>query len=479
MSIDISEKCGVFAAAAREGYSDELGFYVYKGLLKLKHRGHESAGICVWDATNSLRIIKDKGTVDVVFQEYKGENPLSLLAGANGIGHVRYSTSGESARKNAQPIIFDFHGKHAAIAHNGNLTNIEKLEHILEGRSVCNLPEASTSDTGLIACLIATSAKETFWEAFCETLSILEGSFSLVAMCENIICAARDRHGFRPLYVGVTEKFLLVASETVALDLFEPRNISEVSPGYAIRFVGGQYGIHDQLRWAEAKRRECIFEEAYFSHPASRHRDGSSYQIMREKTGRELAREHNIVSQNGVPQVVVAVPDSGNGAAHGYARACGKTLAQAIIREHMGRSFIQPLVALREEKNNLKFTYIPEHIRGKEILLIDDSLVRGTTAKRIIKNLRKHGAARVILLLAFPAVRHPCFWGIDFPTYGELIAPNRAEDEIARKIGADGVHYISLGGFQKARAEFGLKLEEACTLCVTGYRPSDSEKSVV
>lgn len=498
------DKCGVFAVVSLPDSKSELiASMAYLGIFALQHRGQESAGISV--AQDDFIVThKGMGTVNVVFQEQFDHeersryldghrnschhnsgseceraleeferthmhNPLSKLHGTAAIAHVRYSTRGESGKTNVHPIEFSFQGFDAAIAHNGNLVNLDSMEEIVASRGGYNFPEKITTDTALIAALIATSSKQNFWEAFLETLPILRGSFSLVALHRGRVYAAKDEFGLRPLCRGTSDDFFYIASETRALRLVKAHaDAVEIGPGHALA-VDDRGLMVECVQWApNARYQGCSFEVAYFSSPGSVYRDTVSLHIARRDLGKALAREHPFPDAD----IVVGVPDSGRAAAIGYAEESNLPLVEAIIRDHQtGRSFIEPVESIRREFRDIKYIFIPEYIHGQRIVVVDDSIVRGNTAPWIVECLKEDGAEAVYFLSSFPRIEHGCHLGIDLPTREELIAYAKNDGEIREALGADYVGYLSFENFKVAFLTSGLDSGTFCYGCVTGDYP--------
>lgn len=499
---ELYEECGIIGAVSRTGYSENLSQMLYMALYAQQHRGQEAAGISISSA-GIFKTFKDTGTVDWVFRERSDANarirfikqhpelcnedertfarrladfdqehiynPLSRLGGSAGIGHVRYSTRGESGKSNVHPIEFKFRGFSASVAHNGNLVNVEELEIIIASRGGYNFGEDITTDTGCIAALIATSSRETFWEAFLETLPIIKGAFSLAILYRDVVYLAKDKFGLRPLCLGVSDDFWYAASETCALDTLNADFVTEVDPGHALAITLDGFNSDYSVEWApDAGYRSCAFEAIYFSHPSSLYREKSRLHVIRRNMGILLAREHPIPDVD----VVTSVPDSGNASATGYAEALGKPFTPAIIRNHQtGRTFIRPVAEERREFRGLKYSFIPEDIDGKNIAVVDDSIVRGNTIPYIVQKLREFGAKKVFVLSASPAIVSSCHLGVDMPTQRELIAYNRTTEEIRREIGADYLGYLSLDGLQAVLEEAGLPADSFCYGCMNGEYP--------
>jgi amidophosphoribosyltransferase len=376
-----------------------------------------------------------------------------------GIGHVRYSTQGANKLANAQPIVVSCSKGEIALAHNGNISNSRELQKkLVDEGSIFQ----STSDTELLLHLIARSRQPTFREALIECLGLIEGAYCFLLVHDEKLYAVRDPHGFRPLVVGVREGQVLVASETCALDMFQARDIREVAPGEMLTVQGTRIGSEMLPLPKPARRAHCIFELIYFARPDSTVY-ARSVHMARKRMGEMLARSDEVKAD-----IVIAVPDSGNSAALGYSAASGTPLEQGLTRNHyMGRTFIQPTVAMRESGVRMKLHPIREAIFGKRVIVVDDSLVRGTTARQIVRLLREAGAREVHLRLSSPPIRYPCFYGIDIPTREELISNRLDPAGIAREIDADSVRFLSLDLLR----ECVTGPENYCHACFSGTYP--------
>lgn len=441
------EACGVFAIY---GHPDAARLTFF-GLFALQHRGQESAGIATVDGCR-VRGYRGMGLASEVFKE----DTLSKLPGDSAIGHVRYSTTGSSVLSNAQPFLVHFGDRDYALAHNGNIVNAREIRSSLERRGSIF---QSTMDTEVIIHLMAPHLKGDLEDALRQALEVVQGSYSLVMLTQDRIVAARDPYGFRPLSLGRLGDSWVVASETCAFDLIGASYVREVEPGEAI-FIDGK-GLKS-VRFAEVKRRaHCIFELVYFARPDSVV-FGENVYLFRKRLGHNLAREY-------CPEVdlVMPFPDSGNYAALGYAEESGLPFEMGMIRNHyVGRTFIQPTQAMRDFAVRVKLNPVHEVVAGKRILVIEDSIIRGTTSRSRTANLRAAGAREVHMAVSCPPTRHPCPYGIDFSTRGELIAGESAgEEEIARFIGLDSLHYISLSGMVGASRSAP---DDFCLGCYTG-----------
>jgi amidophosphoribosyltransferase len=453
------DECGVMAVHNHA----EASTLTYLGLHQLQHRGQESAGIVASDG-GRMHVHKAMGEVAEIFTE----EVLGKLPGNLAIGHTRYSTTGDSAVLNAQPIMVDCNKGMISLAHNGNLVNAWEIRARLEAQGSIF---QTTSDTEVIVHLIAQSKEHTLPEAVCDALRRIEGAFSLVLMTRDRIFAVRDPRGFRPLSMGRirngagSERDTIVfASETCAFDLIGAVYERDVKPGEMV--VVGPEGISSRFFAAEMKQSSCIFEHVYFSRPDSVV-FGRSVQASREALGRQLAKE------SGVPaDIVVPVPDSGVTAALGYAAEAGIPFRFGLIRNHyVGRTFIEPEQRVRDFGVKLKLNPVRSLLAGKRVVLIDDSIVRGTTSRKIVRMVRDAGATEVHVRISCPPTISPCYYGVDTPEKSQLIAANKSVEEIRDYIGADTLAYLSINGLREACAE-GEKTTY-CTSCYTGIYPTE------
>ncbi|MBW1856625.1 MAG: class II glutamine amidotransferase, partial [Deltaproteobacteria bacterium] len=444
----LKEECGVFGIFGHENAAR----ITYLGLYALQHRGQESAGIVVSDG-KQLTGSRGMGLVYEVFKEEK----LQQLTGKTAIGHIRYSTTGSSVLKNAQPFQVDYSRGSLAVAHNGNLVNTSELRSRLEkAGSIFQ----STMDSEIIVHLVAKSQGANFEDALIESLLQLKGAYSLLLLTQDQMIGARDPHGFRPLCLGKLDGSYVLSSETCALDLIQAEYIRDVAPGEILDLIQAEYirdvapgeiviidkeGLHSLKPFPPTKTSLCIFEFIYFSRPDS-HVFGESVYQARKRLGRELALE-----QPAECDLVIPMPDSGNCAALGFAEASKIPLEMGIIRNHyVGRTFIQPSQTSRDLGVKVKLNPVREVIKDKRIVVIEDSIVRGTTSKIRMKNLREAGAKEVHMRVSCPPHRYPCYYGIDFPTREELIASSNSVEEIGKFIGLDSLGYLSLDRMIKA-----------------------------
>ena len=453
------DECGVVAVHNHP----EASTLAYLGLHQLQHRGQESAGIVSSDAAR-LYVHKAMGLVADIFTE----DVLRSLPGMLAIGHTRYSTSGDSSALNAQPIMVDCNKGMIALAHNGNLVNAWEIRSRLEAQGSIF---QTTSDTEVIVHLIAQSKEQTLPEAVSEALRQIEGAFSLVLMTSDRVFAVRDPRGFRPLSMGRipngagSERDTIVfASETCAFDLIGATYERDVHPGEMV--VVGPEGISSRRFADEKKRSSCIFEHVYFSRPDSVV-FGRAVQTSREAMGRQLAKESPVEAD-----IVVPVPDSGVTAALGYAAEAQLPFRFGLIRNHyVGRTFIEPEQRVRDFGVKLKLNPVRSLLAGKRVILIDDSIVRGTTSRKIVRMVRDAGAKEVHVRISCPPTISPCYYGVDTPSKNQLIGANKSVEEIRDYIGADSLAYLSLQGLKAACAE-GEKTSY-CTSCYTGIYPTE------
>jgi amidophosphoribosyltransferase len=406
----------------------ELLFY---GLFSLQHRGQESAGLA-YRRHGRIPSYRSVGMVTQALSHYLAESHPSRL----GIGHVRYSTHGTNKLENAQPIVVSCSKGEIALAHNGNISNSEELQRelVAEGSIF-----QSTTDTELLLHMIARSRMPSFREALIECLARIDGAYCFLMMHDNTLYAVRDPYGFRPLVMGTRAGQVIIASETCALDMFQAKEVREIAPGELVAVNGASATVESLPLPRPAHRAHCVFELIYFARPDSVVY-GRSVHMARKRMGEMLAR-----GDDAKGDIVVAVPDSGNSAALGYSAASGIPLEQGLQRNHyMGRTFIQPTSAMRENSVRMKLHPVREAIEGTRVIVIDDSLVRGTTSRQIVRLLRDAGAREVHLRLCSPPLRFPCFYGIDIPTHEELISNRLDPGGIAREIDADSVRFLPL-----------------------------------
>jgi amidophosphoribosyltransferase len=429
-----SKMCGVFGIYGHP----EAANLAYLGLHALQHRGQESAGIVTSDG-QQLHLHRGMGHVIDVFPPEQ----LGKLPGTNAIGHVRYSTAGGSFLKNAQPIAVDYSRGSLAVAHNGNLTNAEALREKLEARGSIF---QSVSDTEVIVHLVAMSTQRALDDRIADALAQVRGAYSLLFLTESCMIAVRDPLGIRPLCIGVVRgdpDAYVVASEPSSFDLIAAEYVRDVEPGELVLI--DKRGMKSMRPFAAAPRRACIFEYVYFARPDSII-DGISVYEARKNLGRALAREHGIAAD-----VVIPVPDSGVPATIGYAEQAGIPFEMGLVRSHyVGRTFIEPQQSIRHFGVRLKLNPISATLRGKRVVVVDDSIVRGTTSRKIVKMVRDAGAKEVHMRISSPPTRWPCYYGIDTPTRAELIASSHSIEEINDYITSDSLAYLSLDSMLSA-----------------------------
>ena len=455
----LREECGVVAIY---GHS-EASKLAYLSLYALQHRGQESAGIVASDG-EVLRLHKAMGLVSDIFTA----EALAKVPGSLAIGHTRYSTAGDSALLNAQPIMVDCNKGKIALAHNGNITNAAEVRAQLDQQGSIF---QTNSDTEVIVHLIARSREETLADAMADSLRRVEGAFSLVMLTPDRVFAARDPRGFRPLVMGrIPGKAqhradtIVFASETCAFDLIGATYEREVKPGELV--IVGPEGVHSRFYSAQQPQSSCIFEHVYFSRPDSMV-FGRAVQETRDAMGRQLALESPVEAD-----IVVPVPDSGVTAAMGFSHESQIPLQFGLIRNHyVGRTFIEPEQRVRDFGVKLKLNPVRHVLEGKRVVLIDDSIVRGTTSKKIVRMVRDAGAKEVHMRISCPPTISPCYYGVDTPSKKQLIAANKSVEEIREYIGADSLAYLSLEGLRRAAGEDDQKVY--CTACYTGKYPTN------
>ncbi|MDI6906083.1 MAG: amidophosphoribosyltransferase [Thermoanaerobacterales bacterium] len=446
----LHEECGVFGIY---GPGQDVARLTFYGLFALQHRGQESAGIAVADGSE-ITLHKGMGLVPEVF----AGRTLDELKGDLAIGHVRYSTTGASHPINAQPLVFRYAKGQIGLAHNGNLTNAAELRRQL---SAMGAVFQTTTDSEILVNLIARYSQSTLEEALMKAMIDVRGAYSLVLITENRILAVRDPLGFRPLCLGKLGPAYVVASESCALDTVGAEFIRDVEPGEIV--VLDEHGTKSFHTLSRAPRAHCIFEYIYFARADSR-LDGFNVNHIRRELGRQLAREFRVEAD-----LVLPVPDSGIPAAHGYAEESGLPFAEGMMKNrYIGRTFIQPAQNMRDLGVRLKLNPIREVLEGRRVVLVDDSLVRGTTSGKIVHMLRDAGAAEVHLCLSSPPIIRSCFFGIDTSNEKELIAAEKPLEEIRRFTGADSLYYLSLDGLLSV---FGDYRENFCTACFSGCYP--------
>ena len=465
------DECGVFGIYAP---GQEVSRLSYFALYALQHRGQESAGIAAADVGGHIITRRELGLVNQVFSE----NDLRTLAGELAIGHVRYSTTGANAWENSQPVhrsegTFGSR-RELALAHNGNLTNAVELHDELVGRGIAF---SSTSDSEIIGALIATDPAEALEDAIANVVPRLRGAFSTVVMTKDRVVAFRDPQGVRPLVLGELPAGTqaadpdrsrpeglvgyCVASESCAFDIIGARYLREVEPGEIVTLSEG--GLQSRMAVPPGRRAFCVFEYIYFARPDTRMND-TVLQVARGRMGEILWREAPVEAD-----LVIAVPDSGNPAARGLARASGIPQDDGFVKNrYVARTFIAPGQQLRRHGLRLKFNPLPDVIAGQRLIVVDDSIVRGNTTRQIVQMLREAGAAEIHLRISAPPIKHPCHYGIDMSTREEMIAHGRTVAEVAAELGCDSLHYLSLEGVYEALAG---ERSSHCDACFTGEYP--------
>lgn len=450
MSFDkFQEECGVFGIYGHP----EAANLTYLGLYALQHRGQESAGIVSSDG-KTHHVHKGMGLVADIFSKEQ----LKKLPGYMAIGHNRYSTTGASLSKNIQPFVVDCIRGSIAIAHNGNLVNAYRIRKELESNGAIF---QSTMDSEVIVHLLAMSKKKELAEGAVDALKRVKGAYSLLLLNEKELIGIRDPHGFRPLSLGKKDGAYVLVSETCALDLIEGEFIRHIEPGEMV--VINEKGIESYKPFASVNLAHCIFEYIYFSRPDSLV-FGKNVHFVRKNLGRELAKETHIEAD-----IVIPVPDSGVPAALGYSDESGIPFDMGLIRNHyVGRTFIEPRQSIRHFGVKIKLNAVKELLQGKRVVVVDDSIVRGTTSRKIVKMIRHAGAKEIHMRISSPPTAYPCFYGIDTPTRNELIAATHSLEEIRKYLTADSIGYLSVKGLLKTVHPDEGKF---CTACFTGNYP--------
>ncbi len=451
------EECGIFGIYG----SEDAAKLTYFGLYALQHRGQESAGIVASDG-KKVSEFKAMGLVSEVFQEDK----LKELKGHLAVGHVRYSTTGSSVLQNAQPFCVNHAGCSMAVAHNGNLVNAHEIRAALEGTGSIF---QTTMDSEVIVHLLAKAWKRGIREAICHAMKVIKGAYSVLMLTEKALIGFRDPLGFRPLCIGRLESGAYVlASETCALDLIQAEYVRDVERGEIV--IIDENGLHSLTGIQAERRANCIFEFIYFARPDS-NIFGKNVYAFRKSLGAALARETSMEAD-----FVMPFPDSGNYAAVGYAQAAQMPLELAVIRNHyVGRTFIQPSQAMRDFGVRIKLNPVKDTIRGKRVVIMEDSIIRGTTSRTRVKAIRDAGAKEISMLVSCPPTRFPCFYGIDFPTKDELIASKKSVEEIRDYLGLDHLHYLDLESMIEAA---GGHHDRFCLACFNGEYPTNVDYSV-
>jgi len=446
---ELKEECGIFGVFGHP----EAAKLTYFGLYALQHRGEESAGIVISDG-NFVREHKGMGLVPEVFNEQQ----LARLQGNMAIGHVRYSTTGSSMLKNAQPFLVSHGGMALAIAHNGNLTNAHTLRRDLEKRGAIF---QSTMDSEIFIHLIAHALENGLESALIQALSQVQGAYSMVLLTQDQLIGVRDPFGFRPLCLGRLNGAYVLASETCALDLVEAQYVRDIEPGEIV-FINAQ-GLRSIKPFPQERKAFCIFEFIYFARPDSLIFGQNVYQV-RKRLGRKMAEEFQPEADLAMP-----FPDSGNYAALGFAEASGIPFEMGVIRNHyIGRTFIQPSQTMRDFGVRVKLNPVKSVLKGKRVVIIEDSIIRGTTSRTRVQAIRSAGATEIHMLVSCPPHRFPCYYGIDFSTKGELIACQHSVPEIQKFLELDGLGYLSQEGLIAAT---GLPASSFCLACFDGRYP--------
>jgi len=446
----IHDNCGVFGIFG----NSRAARLTYFGLYSLQHRGQESAGI-VTSNKGRIHLHKGMGQVPDVFPS---DETLTHLPGQIAIGHTRYSTTGASSLINIQPFLITNRSRTLAVAHNGNLTNSKELRQRLDASGSIF---QTTSDTEIILHLVAKSKQPTGIERICSALKAIKGAFSLIFLTEDSIIAARDPYGFHPLALGRFNRSWVVASETCAFDIIGARYVRDIKPGEVLEI--SEKGLKSYYPMRRTKHAFCIFEYVYFSRPDSIV-FGENVDKVRRRLGRQLAREHPAAAD-----IVIGIPDSANTATLGFSEESGIRFEIGLIRNHyVGRTFIDPVQSIRDLDVKVKFNPVKGVLKGRRIVVVDDSIVRGTTSRKLVKMIRDAGAKEIHVRISSPPIISPCFFGIDMPTRKELIAANMSVDGIERHLGADSVRYLSLPGMLSMSA---LPDTTFCSSCFSGKYP--------
>lgn len=448
----LKEECGVMGVHSNS--DDTVAHMIHYGLYALQHRGQESAGIAVCQ-NGAINYHKDMGLVSEVFDEEK----IAQLKGNTGIGHVRYSTQGDSLVANAQPLVVKYKNGSIALAHNGNLVNADSLREILEDEGVIF---QTTNDSEVIANLIARYHKDGIEKSVKRVMEVLKGSYALVVMTDNKLIGVRDNQGMRPLCLGKINDGYVLASESCALDTIGADFVRDIEPGEMVLI--DENGIKSVFNDKWNNKKLCVFELIYFARPDSKI-DGINVFAARREAGRMLAREYPVEAD-----VVISVPDSGTSAAIGYAEESGIPYSVGLIKNrYIGRTFIQPNQALRDQGVQLKLNVLKENVEGKRVVLIDDSIVRGTTSRRIVDMLKNAGAKEVHLRISSPPVKYSCYFGIDTPNRKYLVGANMSTEEIRDMVHADSLGYLSEKGLLNSTG----KCDGFCMACFNGNYPME------
>lgn len=447
----IHDNCGVFGVFGSSRAAD----LTYFGLYSLQHRGQESAGIVTRDKEGAIHMHKAMGEVSEVFAD---KDTLDRLPGNMAIGHTRYSTAGASSLINIQPFLITNRDKSVAIAHNGNLTNSVELRRKLDAEGSIF---QTTSDTETILHVATRSRKKTRIARICDALNQVRGAFSLVFLTDDSIIAARDSYGFRPLCLGKFRRAWVVASETCAFDIIGARYVRDIEPGEVLEISAD--GLKSHFPMKKTKHAFCIFEYVYFSRPDSKV-FGENVDKIRRRLGRQLAREHPVDAD-----IVISIPDSANTAALGFSEQSGIRFEIGLIRNHyVGRSFIDPHQSIRDLDVKVKFNPVKGVLEGRRVVVVDDSIVRGTTSKKLVSLIRAAGAREIHFRVSSPPIISPCFYGIDMPTRRELIAARQSVLKIEKHLEVDSLRYLSLEGMLSMSS---LPDTTFCSACFSGDYP--------
>ncbi|HZJ84383.1 MAG TPA: amidophosphoribosyltransferase [Syntrophomonadaceae bacterium] len=447
------DECGVFGIYVLNNQEINIASTTFYGLYALQHRGQESAGIAVSDG-EKIELHKGMGLVSEVFSN---EN-MGNIKGHIAIGHVRYTVTGSSDVVNAQPLVFHYLNGMLGLAHNGNLVNTDELRKRL---ATYGSVFQTTTDTEIVANLLARYSQDKLEDALSKCMIDLEGAFALVIMTEDSLIGVRDKLGIRPLVLGELQGNYVLASETAAFDTIGATYIRDLNPGEII--VIDKDGLRSTQTVISDKSSHCVFEYIYFARPDSRI-DGINVYKARRELGKQLARECKIDAD-----LVISVPDSGTAAALGYAEEAGLPFEEGLMKNrYIGRTFIQPTQQMRELGVRLKLNTIPELLKGKRVIMVDDSIVRGTTSKKLVQMLREAGATEIHMLIASPPTKYSCFYGINTSNKEDLIANKMEVEEIADFIGADSLHFISMEGMFNA---LGHNEDFFCAACFSGHYP--------
>jgi amidophosphoribosyltransferase len=446
----IGEECGVFGIFG----NPEAANLTYLGLFALQHRGQESTGIVSSDGKD-LFVYKRMGLVSEVFNE----KSLQVFKGHFAIGHVRYSTAGSSTQKNAQPIMVEYSKGPIAVAHNGNFVNTKQIRHILEEMGSIFQTD---SDTEILVHLIARSKKKDFEDTVVDALNQLNGAFSLLLITPKVFIAIRDPRGFRPLSLGKMENSYVIASETCAFDLIGAEFVRDIQPGEMV--VITEDGFRSYFPFPKSDYSFCIFEHIYFSRPDS-NVFGKNAHMFRREFGRRLA-----LREKHSADLIIPVPDSGSCAATGFAELMGLSLQKGLVRNHyIGRTFIEPKQSIRHFGAKIKHNPIKNLIQGNELFVVDDSIVRGTTCRKIVMMLRAAGAKKVHMRIPSPPFKFPCFYGVDIPSRDQLIAANHSIEEIREYITADSLEYLTV---EELLLPYQSEDSNYCHACLSGKYPT-------